>query len=153
MPLRTSYDNTTIAVTKVMGRERVLTRGFLTLESHYLFDHHFCRVGRGNEKGHVENHVGYSRRNLLVPVPSFPSWAALNEYLAACLLRRSVPPGPGQGRHQGRAPGRGPRRHAGAAGRGLRAPPGGPGTRQLALASCASTATTTRCRPPMPITR
>jgi transposase len=92
VPLRISYDNTTIAVSKVMGKERALTRGFLTLESHHLFDHHFCRVGRGNEKGHVENHVGYSRRNLLVPVPSFPSWAALNEYLsAACyadLFRR-----------------------------------------------------------------
>lgn len=84
VPIRTSYDNTTIAVSKVMGRERVLTRAFLALQSHYLFDHHFCRVGRGNEKGHVENHVGYSRRNLLVPVPSFPSWAAMNEYLAAC---------------------------------------------------------------------
>ena len=84
VPLRTSYDNTTIAVSKVMGRERVLTRAFLALQSHYLFAHHFCRVGRGNEKGHVENHVGYSRRNLLVPVPSFPSWAAMNEYLAAC---------------------------------------------------------------------
>ncbi len=83
VPIRTSYDNTTIAVSKVIGRDRVLTRAFLALESHYLFDHHFCRVGRGNEKGHVENHVGYSRRNLLVPVPSFPSWAALNEYLAA----------------------------------------------------------------------
>ena len=60
MPLRISYDNTTIAVSKVMGRDRVLTRAFLRLESHYLFAHHFCRVGRGNEKGHVENHVGYS---------------------------------------------------------------------------------------------
>jgi transposase len=84
VPLRISYDNTTIAVTKVVGRERVLTRAFLALESHHLFAHHFCRVGRGNEKGHVENHVGYSRRNLLVPVPSFESFAALNEYLAAC---------------------------------------------------------------------
>jgi hypothetical protein len=84
VPLRTSYDNTTIAVTKVMGRERELTRAFLTVESHYLFAHHFCAVGRGNEKGHVENHVGYCRRNLFVPVPSFASWAALNEYLGAC---------------------------------------------------------------------
>ena len=83
VPVRISYDNTTIAVAKVLGKERALTKGFLTLESHHLFDHHFCRVGRGNEKGHVENHVGYSRRNLLVPVPSFPSWAALNRYLAA----------------------------------------------------------------------
>jgi transposase len=84
VPIRTSYDNTTIAVTKVMGSERLLTRAFLALESHYLFEHHFCHVGRGNEKGHVENHVGYARRNLLVPVPSFGSWSALNEYLAAC---------------------------------------------------------------------
>jgi transposase len=84
VPLRTSYDNTSIAVTKVIGRERELTRAFLALESHYLFEHHFCHVGRGNEKGHVETHVGYCRRNLLVPVPSFASWAALNDYLAAC---------------------------------------------------------------------
>lgn len=83
VPVKCDYDNTTIAVRKVLGKDRELTREFLRLESHFLFDHRFCRVGRGNEKGHVENHVGYSRRNLLVPVPSFSSWAALNEYLAA----------------------------------------------------------------------
>lgn len=84
VPVRISYDNTSIAVKKIVGRERELTTEFLRLQSHHLFAHHFCRVGRGNEKGHVETHVGYSRRNLLVPVPSFESWAALNEYLAAC---------------------------------------------------------------------
>lgn len=83
VPLRTSYDNTSIAVSKIVGRERDLTREFLRLQSHFLFEAHFCRVRRGNEKGHVETHVGYARRNLLVPVPDFPSWAALNEYLAA----------------------------------------------------------------------
>ena len=84
VPVRTSYDNTSIAVKKVVGRERELTTEFLRLESHFLFGHHFCRVGRGNEKGHVETHVGYSRRNLLVPVPRFSSFLELNEYLAAC---------------------------------------------------------------------
>ena len=153
VPVRISYDNTTIAVSKVMGTERELTRGFLTLESHHLFDHHFCRVGRGNEKGHVENHVGYSRRNLLVPVPSFASWAALNEYLAACLLCRPVPPGPGQGGHQGRAPGRRPGRHVGAAGRGLRAPPRGPGTCQLAFVGPIRPQRLLGADAPMPITR
>src|SRR5712692_2936355 len=85
VPSKIDYDNTTIAVSKVLrGSDRVLTREFLRLESHFLFDHRFCRVGRGNEKGHVETHVGYVRRNLLVPVPSFRSFAALNAYLAAC---------------------------------------------------------------------
>jgi transposase len=84
VPTRTDYDNTSIAVSKVVGRERVLTAEFLRLESHFLFGHRFCRVGRGNEKGHVETHVGFVRRNLLVPIPSFDSWADFNEYLAAC---------------------------------------------------------------------
>jgi hypothetical protein len=38
-------------------------------------------VGRGNEKGHVESLVGYGRRNFMVPVPAFASWAELNVYL------------------------------------------------------------------------
>jgi transposase len=85
VPTRTSYDNSRIAVVKVVGRERELTREFLRLESHFLFAHHFCRVARGNEKGHVESLVGFGRRNFLVPVPSFDSFAELNAHLeAAC---------------------------------------------------------------------
>ncbi len=82
VPTKTAYDNTSIAVSKVMGgSERELTREFLRLESHYLFRHRFCRVARGNEKGHVENLVGYSRRNFLVPVPAFDSFSSLNRHL------------------------------------------------------------------------
>jgi len=76
VPTRTSYDNSRIAVAKVVGRDRELTREFLRLESHFLFTHHFCRVARGNEKGHVESLVGFGRRNFLVPVPSFDSFAS-----------------------------------------------------------------------------
>jgi transposase len=93
VPTKCAYDNTSIAVTKVIGSERDLTREFLRLESHYLFTHRFCRVARGNEKGHVENLVGYGRRNFLVPVPSFDTFAALNAHLSdSCErdLRRSV---------------------------------------------------------------
>ena len=44
-PHSLDYDNTSIAVSKVMGRgERELTREFLRLESHFLFAHRFCRV-------------------------------------------------------------------------------------------------------------
>jgi transposase len=82
VPTKTAYDNTTIAVSKVVGpNERNLTREFLRLESHFLFTHRFCRVGRGNEKGHVENLVGYGRRNFMVPVPRFGSFAELNAHL------------------------------------------------------------------------
>jgi len=48
---------------------------------------------RGNEKGHVENLVGYGRRNFLVPVPSFGSFTELNAHLQErCLadLRRRL---------------------------------------------------------------
>ncbi len=83
MPTKIAYDNTTVAVKKVLeGPNRELTSEFLRLESHFLFTHRFCRVARGNEKGHVESLVGYHRRNFLVPVPSFASFADLNAYLA-----------------------------------------------------------------------
>jgi transposase len=87
VPTRIAYDNTTIAVKKVIGtNERELQREFLRLQSHFLFTHRFCRVGRGNEKGHVENLVGYGRRNFMVPVPSFSSFCELNAHLEASCL-------------------------------------------------------------------
>ncbi len=88
VPTKTAYDNTKIAVSRIMGGgERTLTPGFLRLESHFLFTHRFCRVARGNEKGHVENLLGYGRRNFLVPVPSFGSFSELNAHLRErCLV-------------------------------------------------------------------
>ena len=59
VPRRISYDNSAIAVIEVLkGRERKLTREFLRLQSHYLFQEHFCLVRRPNEKGHVERLIG-----------------------------------------------------------------------------------------------
>jgi len=82
VPRRISYDNSKIAVSKISGgRGREVTREFLRLESHYLFEHHFCLVRRPNEKGHVENLLGFARRNYLVPVPEVDSLEALNEEL------------------------------------------------------------------------
>jgi transposase len=71
VPRRISYDNTKVAVARVIGgRERKLTDAFLRLQSHHLFESHFCLVRRPNEKGHVETLIGYARRNFLVPVPA-----------------------------------------------------------------------------------
>ena len=59
VPHRISYDNSKVAVSKVVGaRRRDLTEGFLRLQSHFLYDEHFCLVRRANEKGHVESLVG-----------------------------------------------------------------------------------------------
>ena len=79
VPRRIAYDNTRTAITKIVGpRKRELTRDFLRLQSHYLFDEHFCLVRRPNEKGQVEGLVGYARRNFLVPLPRTNSLESLN---------------------------------------------------------------------------
>lgn len=73
------YDNLTTAVRKVLsGHDRELQERFITLRSHYLFQSVFCNTGSGNEKGSVENLVGYVRRNALTPVPSVDSIGELN---------------------------------------------------------------------------
>jgi transposase len=70
VPRRISYDNSRIAVAKILGgRDRKVTDAFLRIKSHHLFESHFCPVGRPNEKGHVETLIGFARRRFLVPVP------------------------------------------------------------------------------------
>lgn len=82
VPRRISYDNSAIAVIEVLsGRERKLTKEFLRLQSHYLFQEHFCLVRRANEKGHVERLLGFARRSFLVPVPEVDSLEMLNRQL------------------------------------------------------------------------
>lgn len=81
VPKRITYDNTKVAVSQILGKERRLTRGFLQLKSHYLFAHHFCRVARGNEKGVVEGQVKFTRLNYFVPVPQVRDMAELNTHL------------------------------------------------------------------------
>lgn len=82
VPRRIAYDNTKTAVAQIVGsRERVVTREFQRLMSHFLFVSHFCLVRRPNEKGHVERLVEYARSNFLVPVPQVARLAELNERL------------------------------------------------------------------------
>jgi len=82
VPWRISYDNAKTLVKKFIGvHQRELTKSFQQLESHYLFDHHFCTVRRGNEKGVVEGIVKYSRSNFMVPVPQVRNLEELNDQL------------------------------------------------------------------------
>lgn len=89
VPRSILYDNTRLAVARILGdgvRQR--TRVFSELQSHYLFEDRFGRPGKGNDKGKVENLVGFIRRNYLVPVPRAESFEALNDDLAARCRRR-----------------------------------------------------------------
>ena len=89
VPQSMLYDNTKLAVAKILGDgRRQRTRAFTGLQSHYLFDDRFGRPGKGNDKGKVEGLVGYARRNFLVPIPSFESFDALNVYLERRCLER-----------------------------------------------------------------
>ncbi|MCE5203595.1 MAG: hypothetical protein LLG24_05230 [Actinomycetia bacterium] len=86
------YDNPKTAVTKILaGPHRIEHERLSALRACYLFDSSFCTPARGNEKGSVENLVGYVRRNALVPhTRSFPSLDALNVHLQAwCERERS----------------------------------------------------------------
>ena len=90
VPTRILYDNTKIAVAKILGgEERQRTRAFSELQSYYLFADKFGRPARGNDKGKVEGLVGYARRNFMVPIPRANSWEELNLHLEAdCRKRR-----------------------------------------------------------------
>jgi hypothetical protein len=91
VPTRILYDNTTLVVARILGDgERMKTRAFSELQSHYLFAEKFGRPARGNDKGKVENLVGYTRRNFMVPIPRATSWEALNEqFIRDAMARRA----------------------------------------------------------------
>ena len=83
------YDNTKLAVAKILGDgRRKRTRAFTELQSHYLFEDRFGRPSKGNDKGNVEGMVGYARRNYLVPIPRADDFAALNVHLERKCLER-----------------------------------------------------------------
>lgn len=82
VPPRLRFDNMSTAVAQVLkGTERILTEGFQRFQLHYRFEADFCNPRAGNEKGNVENKVGYSRRNAFVPVPTIVSFKDFNEGL------------------------------------------------------------------------
>jgi transposase len=90
VPLSILYDNTKLAVAKILGDgERRRTQAFTELVSHFLFDDRFGRPGKGNDKGKVEGLVKFMRLNYLTPIPHAPSVDALNARLVErCLARQ-----------------------------------------------------------------
>ncbi len=80
VPVRIRFDNMSTAVAQVLeGTERKLTDGFARFMLHYHYQSDFCNPASGNEKGNVENKVGYIRRNVLVPMPTITSFEDFNK--------------------------------------------------------------------------
>ncbi len=78
------YDNMRTAVDKVgRGKERKVNTRFSAMVSHFLFEAEFCNPAAGWEKGQIEKNVQDARYRLWQPMPSFPSLAALNNWLEA----------------------------------------------------------------------
>ena len=89
VPLSILYDNDRCLVTKILpDGTRKRARLFSALQSHYLFQDRYGRPGKGNDKGGVEGLVGFARRNFMVPVPRFATWAEFNAHLEAQCRKR-----------------------------------------------------------------
>jgi hypothetical protein len=86
VPKRIIYDNLKTAVYRILeGRNRQEQTAFMEFRSHYLFESRFCNPYSGNEKGQVEDGVGYARRNFMTPIVEAETFEELNRQLrVAC---------------------------------------------------------------------
>jgi len=87
VPHRVIYDNLKTAVKKILkGNHRNLQERFIEFSSSYLYDANFCNPAHGNEKGRIENLIGFIRENFFVPVPKFDTLEELNDRLLSFLI-------------------------------------------------------------------
>jgi hypothetical protein len=78
VPKRIMVDNLKSAVLKrVMGEAPVFNPKYADFAGHYGFTIAPCGVAKGNEKGRVENGVGYVKKNFLAGL-DLPSFDAIN---------------------------------------------------------------------------
>jgi hypothetical protein len=76
-PKKIMVDNLKSAVLRrIVGRPPVFNPRYLEFANHYGFAIAACNVGRGNEKGRVENAVGYVKKNFLAGL-EIPDFAAI----------------------------------------------------------------------------
>ncbi len=82
------FDNAT-GVGRRIGEKIRETKLFAQFRAHYGFSVRFTNPNAGHEKGHVENKVGYTRRNWFVPVPQFDDMEAYNKLLLTMHLKKA----------------------------------------------------------------
>jgi transposase len=87
VPQQLRIDNLPAAVIqpRTTREEAIYTDAFLQFMAHYGFQVQSCNPYSGNEKGSVENKVGYVRYNFLVPAPVMHDYDSMNRQLAVSL--------------------------------------------------------------------
>lgn len=83
-PRQLIFDNAT-GVGRRTGDKVIESKLFSAFKLHYRTSARYCNPYSGNEKGNVENAVGFLRRNLMVPEPVAVTLAGLNTmFLTKC---------------------------------------------------------------------
>lgn len=78
VPEKVMVDNLKSAVIRrLVGSAPVFNERYLAFANHYGYKIAACGVGKGNEKGRVENAVGYIKKNFLAGL-EIPHFAAVN---------------------------------------------------------------------------
>jgi len=78
VPSKIMVDNLKSAVLKrIVGQAPVFNPKYLDFAGHYGFTIAPCNIGKGNEKGRVENGVGYVKKNFLAGL-NIPDFSAVN---------------------------------------------------------------------------
>jgi transposase len=81
-PVRLTSDNMRQMVQKILeGKNRQEQDAYRQFRTYFLVDSNFCNPASGNEKGSVENLVGFAQRNIVGPRMEAHTWAELNEKL------------------------------------------------------------------------
>lgn len=87
VPKSMVYDNMKVAVAKFVGNnEKEATEALKKISLYYGFNYRFCNIARGNEKGHVENAVDFTRRKAFSYRYSFESYEEAEKHLANKLI-------------------------------------------------------------------
>lgn len=82
VPPRLYFDNMTTAVARgSKDDECVLIDGFTRFLLHYRFRADLCDAASGNEKGDVENKIGYSSCNAFIPISIITMCEGFNKQL------------------------------------------------------------------------
>jgi len=82
VPTKIWFDNLKPVVKEIFKNgDRAVNDRFKRFSLHYGFESIFCNVASGNEKGNVENKVGYLRRNYFVPCPEIDNLLQYNQEL------------------------------------------------------------------------